>query len=101
MAQVILDITEEESSDDRILDRAWYGEFQLACTVYASDPVKLQFRDPGETWIDARFNGSVIQLEAAGDVLDVKLVRDRDYRLVTDTAGAKVSIAKHNIHSAD
>ena len=55
--------------------------------------------DPDSDWIDAKLNGKTIQLKEAGEVIDVKLARDFDYQLVTETAGAKVHIARHNIHA--
>ena len=98
MPYTILNTDQPNTPDDDILGKDWYGEFQLACILYGSDPVRLQFRDPGETWLNARFNGTVIQLQAQGDVLDVKLVKDRDYRLITANPGAKVTISKHDPH---
>ena len=42
--------------------------------------------------------GKEIKLTAAGDTLDVKLVKAYEYRLVTETAGAEVYIAAHDPH---
>ena len=98
MAKVILKTDQTETPETDILGKDWYGEYQLLCTIYASDEVNLQVRPPDGTWIDARFNGRRIKLTAAGDTLDVKLVRDYDYRLSTKTQGAEVCIATHNPH---
>ena len=97
MARQILKTTQTESE---VLDTDWYGEYQIVCTVYASDPVKLQFLRPGSTtWITARYNNTEIQLSSVGDVLDVKLTKGYDYRLHTENEGAEVFIDKHDPHS--
>lgn len=96
---IILETDQTATHEDKILNKDWAGEFQLLCTVYTSYPVKMQVRVPNGTWIDAKFNGTTIQLTEAGEVLDIKLARDFEYQLVTDTAGAEVHIAKHNIHA--
>ena len=98
MARTILATDQTETPDDQILGRDWAGEYQLLCTTYAADEVFLQVRAPGGTWLNAKFNGNDIKLTAAGDVLDVRLVRDYEYQLTTANAGAEVVIAKHNIH---
>ena len=101
MAKVILDTDQEETPEDNILGKDWYGEFQLFCTVYASDEVFLQGNDPDDPdtdWVNANLNGVDIKLSKVGAVLDVTLARDLDYRLHTANAGAKVVIATHNPH---
>ena len=99
MAKVILATDQTETPDDQILGEDWAGEYQLLCTTYASDEVVLQVRPNGtDTWNTAKFNGKEIKLTAAGDVLDVRLVRDYEYQLSTANVGAEVVIAKHNIH---
>ena len=98
MPHTILATDQTETSDDKILSKDWAGKYQLLCTVYAADPVKMQVRVPGGTWIDAKFNGMQIQLTGVGETLDITLVRDYEYQLITENAGAEVVIAKHNIH---
>lgn len=99
MAKVILNTNQEETPEADILGKDWAGEYQLLCTTYASNEVVLQVRPQGTTvWINARFNGQEIKITAAGDTLDVRLVRDYEYRLMTANIGAEVVIAKHNIH---
>lgn len=101
MAKTILATDEKETPEDQILDENWYGEFQLHCRVYASDEVFLQSNDPDDPateWINANFNGVDIKFSKVGSVFDVKLARDMHYRLYTANAGAKVVIAKHDIH---
>ena len=99
MPHIILSSTETHTPDDQILDKDWAGKYQFLCTTYAADEVILQVRPRGtETWLTAKFNGNDIKLTAAGDVLDVTLVRDYEYRLITENAGAEVVIAKHNIY---
>lgn len=99
MAHTILATDQTETPDNQILGKDWAGEYQLLCTTYASDEVVLQVRPKGtKPWITAKFNGQDIKLTAVGDVLDVRLVRDYEYRLMTATAGAEVVIAKHNIY---
>ena len=99
MPHTILATDQTETPDDQILGKDWAGEYQLLCISYASDEVVLQVRPRGaETWNTAKFNGRDIKLTAVGDVLDVRLVRDYEYQLITENAGAEVVIAKHNIH---
>ena len=99
MPHTILATDQTETPDDQILGKDWAGEYQLLCTTYASDEVVLQVRPAGtDTWITAKFNGREIKLTAVGDVLDVRLVRDYEYQLSTENAGAEVVIAKHNVH---
>ena len=99
MPHTILATDQTETPDTHILGKDWAGEYQLLCTTYAAAAVVLQVRPRGvETWNTATFNGREIKLTAVGDVLDVRLVRDYEYRLITATAGAEVVIAKHNVH---
>ena len=101
MAKTILATDQTETPEDQILDENWYGEFQLHCRVYASDEVFLQSNDPDDPdteWINANFNGVDIKFSKVGSVFDVKLARDMHYRLYTTNAGAKVVIAKHDVH---
>lgn len=95
---IILGTDQLRTPDEKVLGKEWAGEFQLLCTVYTSHPVKMQIRASNGEWIDAKFNEKQIQLTGAGEVLDIKLARNFDYQLVTETAGAEVHIAKHNIH---
>ena len=98
MATVILESTQTETADDKILGKDWAGEFQLFCKTFPNNAtsVHLQIREPDGTWINAMFDGKEIQITTAGDVLDIRLVRDYEYRLNTDTAGAEVLIAKYD-----
>ena len=98
MPHTILATDQIKTPGDEILGKDWAGEFQLQCTTYASDEVVMQVRSPGKTWNNAIFDGKEIKLTAAGEVLDVKLVRGYEYRLITANAGAEVDIAKHNVH---
>ena len=99
MAHTVLATDQTETPDAQILGKDWTGEYQLLCTTYDSDEVVLQVRPRGtETWNTAKFNGQEIKLTAVGDVLDVRLVRDYEYRLSTANAGAAVVIAKHDVH---
>ena len=99
MAHTILATDQTETPDEQILGKDWAGEYQLLCTTYASDEVVLQVRPNGtETWNTAKFNGREIKLTGVGEVLDVRLVRDYEYQLSTENAGAEVVIAKHNVH---
>ena len=98
MPKKILAADQDRTPDPDILGKAWYGEFQLLCTTYASDEVVMQVRVPGGTWNNAKFNGRDIKLTAAGEVLDVKLVKDYEYQLMTANDGAEVFIAKHDPH---
>ena len=99
MATVILESTQTETPDDKVLGKDWAGDFQLYCKTYGGSDIRLQIREPGGTWQDAKFNGDEIELTDNGDVLDVKLARNYDYRLSTKSTGAEVLIAKHDIHS--
>ena len=99
MPHTLLATDKTETPDNQILGKDWAGEYQLLCTTYDSAEVVLQVRPKGTTtWNTAKFNGQEIKLTAVGDVLDVRLVRDYEYRLMTATAGAEVVIAKHDIH---
>ena len=100
MPHILLATDQTETPDDQILGKDWAGEYQLLCTTYASDEVVLQVRPRGnpETWNTAKFNGREIKLTGAGEVLDARLVRDYEYRLMTATAGAEVVIAKHDVY---
>lgn len=99
MAKTLLATDQTETPDAQILGKDWAGEYQLLCTIYAADEVVLQVRPHGaETWNTAKFNGRDIKLTAVGDVLDVSLVRDYEYRLMTANAGAEVVIAKHDVY---
>ena len=98
MAKIILKTDQTATHKDDILGEHWYGEYQLVCSAYASDPVKMQVRPPGKDWMNARFNGQEIQLTAQGDVVDVRLTKAYDYKLVTANAGAEVFIDSHEPH---
>lgn len=95
---ILLQPTETATPDDRILGKEWAGYYQLLCTVYTSHRVRLQARGENGVWLDASVNGVLIELKRAGDVADVRLVRNTDYRLWTETAGAEVEINKHNLY---
>ena len=96
---IILESDQTRTPDAKRLDKEWAGEFQLLCTVYTAHPVKMQVRPDTGEWLDAKFNGEPIQLTGVGEVLDIKIARNFEYQLVTETAGAEVHIAKHNIHA--
>ena len=99
MPHTILATDQTETPDAHILGKDWAGEYQLLCTTYASAEVVLQVRPRGtQTWNTAKLNGTEMKLTAAGDVLDIRLMRDYEYRLMTATAGAEVVIAKHDVH---
>ena len=98
MAEVILESTEDTST---ILDEKYWGEFQMICIAYGSAEVELEVRDPNTTeadypWITARYNSTDIKFASVGDAFDVILTRGFEYRLKTSTAGAVVSIDRHN-----
>ena len=94
MATVILETDQTQTPDNKILDKNWAGDFQLYCKTYTDTVVKLEIREPNGTWQTARFDNTEIQLKSAGEVLDIRLAKDYDYRLATKTAGAEVLIAK-------
>ncbi len=99
MPKKILATDQTETPKADILGKAWYGEFQLLCEVYASDEVIMQVRSgPKGTWNNAKFNGRDIKLTAAGEVLDVKLAKGYQYQLITANPGAEVFIEKHDPH---
>lgn len=99
MPHTILATDQTQTPDDQILGKDWAGEYQMLCTTYAADEVVLQVRPRGtSSWHTAKYNGNDISWSAVGDIFDVKLVRDYEYRLLTANAGAEVVIAKHNIH---
>lgn len=98
MAKVILKTDQTATPEADSLGTDWYGEYQLLCSVYGSAEVYLQVRPPGGTYQNARYAGTEIKLTAAGDTLDVNLVKAYEYRLTTATAGAEVYIAAHDPH---
>ena len=98
MAKVILKTDQTATHKDDILGEHWYGKYQLLCSVYASDPVKLQVRPPGGSWMNAKFGGKDIELTAAGDTIDVTLTKGYDYQLVTENPGAEGWIDSHDPH---
>ena len=96
MAHILLKSDETETPDSRILGEAWVGGYQLLCTAYGSNEAILEVRPVGTTtWIEAKYNGNVIQLDGLGEALDVTLVKDYEYRFKTAAVGAEVYIAKH------
>ena len=97
MPKKILAADQDQTPDPDILGKAWHGDFQLYCTVYASDPAMLQFRIEKE-WITVNFNNTDIQLKKKGAVLDVTLAYDIDYRVITANAGAEVFISRIDPH---
>ena len=99
MPHTILATDQTETPDDQILGKDWAGEYQLLCATYGSTEVVLQVRSHRTaTWNDAKLNGQDAKLTEAGHLLDVKLMRDYEYRLTTKTAGAEVVIAKHYVY---
>ena len=96
MAMLLLESTQTETPDNKILGKDWAGDFQLFCKTYTSSAVKLEIREIDGTWQTAKFNDKEIQLQSAGEVLDIKIARDYEYRLTTKAPGAEVFIAKHN-----
>ena len=98
MARVLLKTDQTATPEADILGTDWYGEYQLLCTTYGTAEVILQVRVPDGDWINARYDGTEIKLTAAGDTLDVKLVKSYEYQLITETAGAEVYIAAHDPH---
>ena len=97
MPKKILAADQDQTPDPDILGKAWHGDFQLYCTVYASDPATLQMRIEKE-WITVNFNNTDIQLKKKGAVLDVTLAYDIDYRVITANAGAEVFISRIDPH---
>ena len=97
MPKKILATDQDQTPDPDILGKAWYGDFQLYCTAYASDPATLQMRIEKE-WITVNFNNTDIQLKKKGAVLDVTLAYDIDYRVITANAGAEVFISRIDPH---
>ena len=91
MQKTILETTETQTPDTKILCDTFSGTYQLLCTVYADSPVTLQIREPrAEMWRDCVFAGKAIRFEKVGEVVDVPVIPCYAYRCVTETAGAEV-----------
>ena len=95
----LLSTTDTATPDSDVIKNAW-GEYQLYCKTYGTAAVKFQIRLNGESdsdWNTAVFNGNDIELTAAGEVLDIRLVQGYEYRLSTATAGAVVYISPYTV----
>ena len=97
MPKKILATDQVETPEADILGKHWYGDFQIYCTAYASDPATFQMRIEKE-WITVNFNKSDIELTKKGAVLDVTLAYDVDYRVITANPGAEVFISRIDPH---
>ncbi len=98
MAKVILKSDQTATDDADILDKDWYGEYQLTCSAAGTAPAKLQIRPPDGTFNNVRYNGEEVELSDVGDTFDLKATRKFEYRLVTATAGVEIWIDKHHPH---
>ena len=93
MGRVILKPTETVSE---ILDEQVEGYYQLDCSPFVA-PVKMQYsNDQGETWIDGYFNGTLIQFEEEGAILDQTFAHGRYYRYITTRPGSQITMFKHH-----
>ena len=99
MAKCILKTDQTETPDADILGRDWYGDYQLHCSVYGSNVVKVQTRVPGGTWNNAKFEGNDFELTAAGDSTKIEITRRIDWRVWTAAQGAEVWIDKVDPHA--
>ena len=75
--------------------KAW-GEYHLLCTIYSAD-VNFQVRVPNGTWQNASRAGSEITLTAAGEIAEIQLIPEYEYRCSTGSAGSVVVIAPYTI----
>ena len=94
----LLSTTETETPAADVLTNAW-GEHHILCQTYGSDAT-LQVKTPDGTWNNASYNGSEIVLTAAGEIAEVRMIPEYEYRISTPSAGSEVFIApyttKHN-----
>ena len=91
-------ILKPDATESTILDASHAGAYQISCDVFV-EAVRMQFSDDsGATWVDAYFNGTLIQLDRAGAILDMDFTRGRYYKFVTDAEGSRVSLFKHAEH---
>lgn len=97
MAQLILEEPTEilavGDTEGTELDENWEGIFEMTLYVASTDAVKLEKKRPDtDDWVVARRNGEEIEMDTAGDTLDINISSGDIYRLAVDTAGAVVYI---------
>lgn len=91
-------ILKPDATESTILDQDYAGSYQISCDVFVQ-AVKMQFSDDnGATYVDAYFNGNLIQLDRAGAILDMDFTRGRYYKFVTGAIGTRVSMFRHAEH---
>ena len=93
MGRVILKPT---ATTSEVLDEEVEGYYQLDCSPFV-EAVRLQYsNDRGNTWVDGYApNGTLIQFESEGILLDMEFARGRFYRFVTGSPGSQVTMYKH------
>ena len=91
----LLSTTDPETPAADVLTNTW-GEHHILCTIYSSDAT-LQVRVPGGTWNNASYNGSEITLTAAGEIAEVRMIPEYEYRISTSSAGSEVFTAPYTV----
>ena len=91
MELALLETTETETPEDRIVCETFSGEMTVLCAQYAGSPVKLQIREPnGTEWQDCSFAGNAIVITGTGQAVEVPITPCFSIRCTTAKAGAKI-----------
>ena len=91
MQTTLLEPTQTQTPDDKIICEFFSGKWMLLCVQYTDSPVKVQIKEPcGNKWKDCTFAGEPIELTEKGASVNVPIVPCFFYRCITETAGAEV-----------
>ena len=91
MQFTILQPTEIQTSETKIICETFTGKWFLWCVKYTGSPVKVQVKEPGGTqWQDCAFAGEPIELTEGGAGVDVRITPCYHYRCITAVAGAEI-----------
>ena len=91
MQTTILQPTQTQTSETKIICETFTGKWFLWCVKYTGSPVQVQVKEPGGTeWKDCVFAGKPIELTEGGAGVDVPITPCYHYRCITAEAGAEV-----------
>ena len=94
MPENLIVVLDEGQTTGMEMGEDFAGSFQMFCEVYASHEVKVQVKGKKGVWKQMYINGTAVKFTKEGDMVQIKMVRSYVYRLVTDTKGAFVSMAR-------
>ena len=87
----ILETTETQTPDNRVICDTFSGKWTLLCGQYTDSPVKIQIRLPGSTqWQNCMFAGEPIEFTEAGESVEIPVTPCIAYRCQTAEAGAEI-----------